>query len=468
MSVAAAGVPVLDLHLNAKQSLAIQSPAAETLYGGAAGGGKSYLIRAAAIMWCLEVPGLQCYLFRRTWPEIELNHLQGSGNFHQMLAPLIESGHAKVVGKEVRFYNGSRINLRHLQNYKDLTIYQGAEIHVLLLDEATHFTDEEYRYLRGRMRLGTLQIPAHVKTSFPRAILGTNPGGVGHHWAKQGFVDHGEFVVHKSAKEDGGMLRTFVPAKLHDNPAMTENDPDYEDRLEGLGDPELIRALRDGDWEVVAGSMYGSSWRRKRHVISPFDIPVDWDIWAGMDDGFAAQASCMWLTQDPKIKTYYCIEELYRKKMFPTDFVERVKAKHQRIGRADGEGDPMINRDPFKGLMDSGAFANNGQAETPRGTQMKKLGLDIRPVEKWPGSRVHRTQNLHRLLAPNPLDPLGRPGIQFFDCCENIIRTLPALGRDKRDPEKVDTDHEDHAYDGLTYGLQWKTTKAGTFKVTGT
>lgn len=463
----------ITISLNEKQSLAVNSPAQETLYGGAAGGGKSYLLRAAGIKWCLEVPGLQVYLFRRTFPELELNHLKGSGNFHEMLAPLINAGKAKVVGKEVRFSNGSNIHLRHLQNASDLTTYQGAEFHVLLLDEATHFTEEEYRYLRGRMRLGTLKIPDEVETAFPRSILGTNPGGVGHHWCKQGFVDHGEFVVHKTQKEDGGMTRTFVPAKLEDNPAMQENDPDYESRLEGLGDKALVRSLRDGDWSVIAGAMFADVWRQHLHVCHPFDIPVDWDIWQGADDGFAAPACTYWITQDPRTKTYYVLDEIYEKRLYPDIWAERWKEKSKRIGVCDHLGEPLINRQQPQGYLDSGAFSDTGQGnsqkqEIPRGKQLNKLGIKVKPVPKWHGSRVHRCQNLHRLLAPNPDDPNGRPGIIFFSNCTNAIRTIPALGRDKKNQEDVDTDHEDHAYDAVTYALQWKKSRAGTRKTRGT
>jgi len=463
----------VELVLQPKQKAAINSPARETLYGGAAGGGKSWLLRAASILWSLQVPKLQTYLFRRTWPELEYNHLQGSGSFRDMLGPIMSSGHAKIVGKQVRFSNGSRINLCHLANVNDLTKYQGAEIHVLLLDEATHFTEAEYRYLRARMRIGTLEVPDHVETQFPRSILGTNPGGVGHHWCKAGFVDQGDFIVKRAGKAEGGMTRVFVPARLEDNFAMMKNDPDYEERLEGLGDRELIRALRDGDWEVIAGAMYGGVWRKEKHVCRPFDIPIDWEVWVGADDGYAAPAAMYWITQNPTTKTYYVIAELYAEGMLPREYAERALAINDRLGRCDHEGEPVRHEAPIVGSMDSGAFANIGSADAsgkeaiPRGKQLQALGLRIKPVEKWAGSRVHRAQLLHLLLAPNQLDPEGGPGIVFFENCVNAVRTIPALGRSTSNPEDVDTTHEDHAYDAITYALQRRRTKSGKRKIGG-
>ncbi len=149
--------PEISLNLHPKQGVAFTSTATEILYGGAAGGGKSHLMRAAAISWCAAIPGLQVYLFRRLMPDLVKNHMEGPKGFRAMLAPWVDAGFVEIVEGEIRFWNGARIYLCHCKEERDRYKYQGAEIHVLLIDELTHFTDAIYRFLRGRVRCGRLR-----------------------------------------------------------------------------------------------------------------------------------------------------------------------------------------------------------------------------------------------------------------------------------------------------------------------
>lgn len=464
----------LELKLHPQQGRAALTPATEVLYGGAAGGGKSHLMRAAAVMWSLQVPGLQTYLFRRLFPELVQNHMQGPTSFPALLAPIVESGHCRIVKGEIRFSNGSRIYLRHCQYENDVYSYQGAEIHVLLIDELTHWTQSMYKFLRGRCRMTAIKVPPHLEGRFPRFLGGTNPGGIGHHWVKRDFVDAGPGSIRRMEKEQGGMLRQFIPARLQDNPSLLRADPSYEDKLSGLGDPLLVRAMKMGDWKIVAGAMFGAEWNDERHVCRPFAIPSGWELWRGGDDGFASPSAIYWLTQDPDAKTIYVIRELYRAGMLPHDSAERTLKGDREIVLVGPGGHRLLNRQALSGIYDSAAFSDTGQASSAgqkvpsRGHQMNKLGCNWRPCEKGPGSRVARVQDFHRLLATNPLDPRKRPGIIFFDTCKVAIETIPTLPRDKDNPEDVDTDAEDHAFDGVTYGLQKKTGLLSRLKVTGT
>jgi len=161
------------------------------------------------------------------------------------------------VAGEIRFWNGSKYYLCHCKDEKDRFKYQGAEIHLLLIDELTHFTEKIYRYLRTRVRAPGLNVPPEYAGMFPRIMCGSNPGNVGHSFVKAFWIDNaGEYALRRMSRSEGGLLRQFIPARLDDNPSMRENDPDYEARLEGAGSDALVRALRDGDWDVVEGAFF--------------------------------------------------------------------------------------------------------------------------------------------------------------------------------------------------------------------
>jgi len=199
-------------------------------------------------------------------------------------------------------------------------------------------------------------------------------------------------------------------------------------------------------------------------MCDPFEIPVDWPLWRGADDGFANPFSCHWLTQNPESKTYYVIDELYGTQMLATEIAQRVKEKDFGIVLTDQRGGTYYNNRILKGMLDSAAFSNTGQAEITRGDQMNALGCKWIPVEKFPGSRIARIKNFHQLLAPNPKSPgntPSQPGIVFFSVCRHAIRTIPALQRSDQDSEDIDSEGESHAFDSVTYALAYKKVSSG-------
>src|SRR5262245_2367616 len=123
--------------LHPRQWDAFDSRATELLYGGAAGGGKSFLMRICAIAWCEQIAGLQVYLFRRTRGDLAKNHVEGPKGFRALLVPWLVTGFCEIVADEIRFLNGARLFLCHCKDEKDVYKYQGAEIHALLIDELT-------------------------------------------------------------------------------------------------------------------------------------------------------------------------------------------------------------------------------------------------------------------------------------------------------------------------------------------
>ncbi|MBY0429793.1 MAG: terminase family protein, partial [Rhodospirillales bacterium] len=287
----------LELRLHPRQGDALLTTATEVLYGGAAGGGKSHLMRAAAITWCRVIGGLQVSLFRREFPDLHKNHMDGPSGFPAILHRWIQGGHVTVnrSANYISFANGSKIHLCHARTENDVFGYQGAEIHVLMIDELTQWTRPMYAFLRGRVRLVGLDIPETWQGKFPRILCGANPGGVGHNWVKAEFIDIAPpFVITDMPATEGGMRRQYIPARLEDNPSLMRQDPLYEARLTGLGHPALVKAMRLGDWNIVAGGMFDDVWNSAVHVLIPFDVPQSWRLDRSFDWGSSRPFSVGW------------------------------------------------------------------------------------------------------------------------------------------------------------------------------
>lgn len=273
-----------------KQMRVLTTRATEILYGGAAGGGKSYLMRVMAIILCLEVDNLTVYIFRRLFKELLANHIYGPTGFLTMLKPMIDDG-LVIYNKSEQYIlfteTGSRIWLAHCQHEDDVLSYLGADFHVLLVDEASQFTEKMLRFLRSRVRLGALNVPDKWKGLLPKILYGTNPRGPAHGYLKRGFVDISQSLDHiwRADEDDGGMLRQFIPALYTDNLVQVQNDPGYLARLRGLGARDLIDAYEKGDWAVREDAIFGGVYDEEQHLIEPFPIPSEWTIDRGYDHG---------------------------------------------------------------------------------------------------------------------------------------------------------------------------------------
>lgn len=462
----------LDINLHEKQTIAYETIATEVLYGGAAGGGKSHLMRGGSVLWSTFIPGLQTYLFRRKFPDLYKNHMEGPSGYPNMLARWVSAGYAKInySNNQIVFpFNGSKIHLCHAKDEKNVYDYQGAEIHVLLMDELTHFTEAMYRYLRGRVRLGGLIVPDEFKGMFPRILCGSNPGGLGHNFVKKTFITPAEpFQIVQQPASEGGFLRQYIPAKLDDNPTMAENDPNYIDRLEGLGNEALVKAMRDGDWNIVAGGALDDVWndnlKRRR-----FQIPPSWRIDRSLDWGSAKPFSVLWYAEcdgteatlpdgrkwAPPAGTIIVIHEWYGARGVNEGL--KMPAKQVARGIIDMEqslvSGKWIMRRPSPGPADN-AIADTQNPKTPTiADDMGSKGVRWERSDKSPGSRKIGLELLRTRIAEAGKDHPEDAALYIFDHCRNLLEHLPVLQRDEKKPEDVDSSQEDHDYDSLRYRI---------------
>lgn len=463
MAVASPADAELNFDLHPKQDLAFNSPATEILYGGAAGGGKSHLMRVAAILWCAAIPGLQVYLFRRLRDDLIKNHMEGPSGFRALLAGWVLCGFCEIIEDQIRFWNGSKIYLCHCKDEKHRFKYQGAEIHVLIIDELTHFTDTIYRFLRNRVRMTTIVLPPQYKGKFPRILCGANPGGIGHGFVKQTFIDGvAPLRIYRAANDEGGMIRQYIPAKLEDNPTLLEQDPGYENRLNGLGSEALVRAMRDGDWEIVEGAFF-DNFSRKKHVCKPFTLPKHWTRFRAGDWGSAKPFAFGWyavvdddfLTPDGRVLPRGCLVK-YRewygvKKDAQGRFKPDVGIKLQNSAMGRGVRLRDQGESISYGVLDPACFTAHGGPSIAEQLQDNGQGATFRAADNTRVAGRGAIAGWSQMRDRFSGDEDGRPMLVFFETCVHTIRTVPALMHDPDKPEDLDTSQEDHAADETRY-----------------
>lgn len=218
----------------------------ELLYGGAAGGGKSVFLLAAALQY-VDRKGYAAILFRKTFTDLMLPGALIPMS-KEWLAPYLESGEVHWADKEKCYTfkeSGATLTFGYLDAKDDHLRYQGAEFSFVGMDECTHISPESYRYLFSRLRKKKIY-------DFPLRFRATaNPGGTyGDYYYERFFVDN--------VDENGQKIRYFLPSGLHDNPHL-----DHEAYLASLAelDPITREQLENGNWEIrPTGDLFNASW----------------------------------------------------------------------------------------------------------------------------------------------------------------------------------------------------------------
>ena len=480
---AVTGDPPVRFRLYEKQLLVLLSRATEILYGGAAGGGKSYLLRVLAILVCLEVDNAIVYIFRRLFKELLANHVYGPTGFKVLLKPLIDDG-LVVYNKSEQYFlfveTGAQIFLAHCQYEDDVLSYLGADFHLLLIDEASQFTEKMIRFLRSRVRLGALEVPPKWKGLLPKIVYGTNPRGPAHGYLKRGFVDISQDMQHiwQAPDDDGGMLRQFVPAFYSDNRVQVENDPGYVNRLRGLGEADLVEAYLKGDWNVREDAIFGDILQAEAHLIDPFPIPSEWRIDRGYDHGTSNPGSVLWYAEAngeevkvpatgkiicPPRGSIFVISELY----LGTYDEKGLNLDPVTIGemtRDHQEAHALRRAKP--GPADNAIFAAE-PGYLSVSDMMSATGIKWDKSDKSKGSRKRGVIYTRQMLR-NRTESRTEPWLVIFKTCTRLWGHLRALPRSEEDPDDVATGSADHDWDNLRYRILRAKQLAHTVEVEGT
>jgi hypothetical protein len=424
----------------------------EVLYGGAAGGGKSYAMVVDPLRYANN-PYFNGLLLRRTTDE--LRKLIRDSQFLYPQIPFYDRdgkvGKAKWSEKSSTwtFPAGGQLWLTYLDRDQDVHRYQGQEYCWIGIDELTQYpTPYVWEYLRSRLRTSKDSgLPLCMRAT-------TNPGGVGHGWVKKMFIDPavpntpfwgtnietGEVLKyppeHEKFPNKPLLQRKFIPAKVKDNPYLWE-DGQYEANLLALPEDQR-RQLLEGDWDVADGAAFGE-FRSKYHVVEPRHLPHDWRRFRSCDFGYATHSAVHWFTIEPQTNILIVYRELYVSKMTAKDLAVKI---------LDLEKNDNISY----GVLDSSCWQVRGHAGPTIAEEMTQMGCRWRPSDRAPTSRTNGKNRLHELLKVDPV--LKRPGIEFFNTCRQIISDLPVIPVHPDGKEDIDDRYaSDHAYDSLRYGI---------------
>ena len=336
--------------------------------------------------------------------------------------------HVKCIGvDEVSHYITAKSKLINKNSYGFIGI-----------DEATKWaTDKIFReFAIANNRWGRKHL--HNK----RIRLTANPGGPGHGWVFNTFIEpnlKGFHLFHDATSQKQMM---FIPSKITDNQIGLEKDPNYATSLHGVGSPEMVRAWLEGDWTVITGAFFTEF--GERHVIDPFTIPPHWLRFMSFDWGSSAPFSCGWWAVSDGSDVRFPPGALIR-------YREWYGAKKPNVGLK------LTNEQIAKGILerDAGEDITYRKADpsifkTEGGPSIAEQFSEHGVIfERGDNTRIAGAEQLRRRLIGGDRGPM----IYTFSTCRDFVRTIPTLQHDNRNNEEVDTDGEDHVYDETRYAL---------------
>lgn len=414
------------------------------LYGGAAGGGKSYYMRWMAVaLGCYYfsqygIKGVPIGLFSEDYPTLrDRQIIKIKREFPEWLGTLKETQSSGFVFEAKPEYGGWVIMLRNLD---DPSKYSSVEFAAILVEELTKNTRQTFDELRSRMRF-----PGIPDVKF---VAATNPGGVGHGWVKRLWVKPD---INNPDVEAEKFF--FVPALYTDNRFIDQN---YELQLEAISDPQKRSALKEGNWDIFSGQMF-EEYREQRLIDG---VKVDWHVTSHIDFdmkdahkiisfdwGYNAPGAAHWTAIAPEnqwgITRLYTYREIHQSGKTPRVWADQI-AIYLKYDPVDFM---VLPHDCF-----ATPHGNQSIADIFKDTFIKaKVKCKIVQADTMArGARLNRVAVIHQFLEEAPD---GKPFWQIAPGVMSLRTTLPELVRDPNHPEDVDTRGDDHDYDSVSTGL---------------
>lgn len=408
------------IRLNTKQKRFFRSTKKYVGYGGARGGGKSFALRVKFSILAQKYPRLKLLLLRRTFPELESNHI----------IPLQQELNGIAIWrasqKAFLFKNGSMLKLGYCETDKDALRYQGQEYDVIGFEEATLFSEFALRFIATCLR--------SVRRDFRSRIYYTcNPGGPSHHYIKRLFIDK-DYEGYENPDD-----YEFILALVWDNEVLINNDPDYIKMLNNMP-ADMIAAHRDGDWDALSGAFF-KEFKREIHVVEPFVIPESWYIYFVMDYGLDMLAG-YWIADDHQ-GHFYVINEVHEPNHIISSAAKRILYINNGKDVIYWYAPPDMKfrqRDTGKTALE--LFSENG---------IDFITTKNDRIEGW--LCLKELLKVYEVKDPYTGEVYKTADLKFFSNCTKLIKYMPIVQRDEKDPNDVAKEpHEvTHAPDAIRY-----------------
>lgn len=383
---------------------------------------------------CINVAGAHTLFLRTNFPDLEMSAIKRSLELFSGMGPTYDKQK-----KKWSFPNGSVLQFGYLERDDDVYRYHSAEFDLICFDEATLFSEFQYTYMMSRNRCSIPGVKAIMR-------LGSNPGGPGHLWMKQRFID--PMMPGETYKcPESGQTRRFIPAKVDDNPHV---DPNYKMKLDQL--PETRRKqLKEGDWDAAEGMAF-PEFHRDIHVCKSFTPPAWWTRWRANDPGYTDPFAWYWFAVDPD-GVIYVYREFTRsredEKLVYSHQAAEVARRSKMLDTVNGE---TIDEEFEFTVVGRDAFTRHPETGKSIVDYYEEGGVDDcmqPPRDTNRTDRIFRKAVFHEYLQPYFDENTGQATakLKIMDNCPKLIETLPGLVVDPKDPEKVADSSIDHWYD---------------------
>jgi hypothetical protein len=496
----------LSFTLLPKQVALLEAEADRILYGGGRGGAKTFGTTAAAAIeviesyheedvrlkkidvydfrvkidedgskiyykFLIDYPYYNGVIVRRSLPQLISNTLVENKKLYPLLG-----GRYTAKDSTWTFPSGATITLRPLNDDLSLDFFQGPSFQRFIVEELTQFDQEMIEQAEACCRSaepigGGTRIPAKI-------IYTTNPGGRGHRWVKEEYVDkcpplpdgdpvyveeydlsYQPLKANVPYVSESGERILFIPSLVFDNPFLADNDKRYVSNL--LNKNKILRdSWLFGKWDSFSGQFF-DMWDDSVHVIeeykfygldSPADVQEARKAFDWKKSGYNLYLSNDYGVRNPWACGAYAVDrdlniikfaEIYETGLSINQQARYTKdyfKVHYNLEIEDFDliiADPMSywqTRDKITGFY---TFAD----------EYAKEGILLTRGNN------NRLQGAGAMLEALRVRKDGTARLRFLDNCDNTISSIPSLPADPKNPDDVDSKANDHCYDEMRYFL---------------